>query len=148
MNPVDLESSRILIMILTMKDMNYFDFQERVFDIPKANKGYSYIIEFMLYDRKKLAKLMDGYKDVDDLLETCYANTGQDSYPADQEIYGNLLEKHFPNDYEFVPNFPVHHQGHHIPPSREELIAHIEELNNLKNILLVVTILSYNGKEF
>ena len=55
MNLVDLESSRILTMILTMKGIGtYFDFQERVFDIPKANKGYSYIIEFMLYDRKNL----------------------------------------------------------------------------------------------
>lgn len=138
--PIDLfdESGRPRIFQNSYNDINneghgpYFDFQERVFDIPKANKGYSYIIEFMLYDRKKLAKLMDGYKDVDDLLETCYANTGQDSYPADQEIYGNLLEKYFPDDYEFVPDFPVHHQGHHIPPSREELIAHIEGVKQLE----------------
>ena len=99
----------------------YFNFSQNVFDIPKVNTGYSYIIEFLLYDRKKLKKIVDQYPSIEELLETCYANVTQESYPADQEIYGNLLEKHFPNDYEFVANFPVIHEGSHISPSREQL---------------------------
>lgn len=105
----------------------YFNFQERVFNIPKMKKGYSYIIEFMLYDRTKLKKLLDGYTDVDNLLESCYSNTNNDSYPADQEIFGNLLEKHFSNDYEFVPDYPVVHYGTHLQPSRSQLIQFIED---------------------
>lgn len=99
----------------------YFNFSQNVFDIPKVNTGYSYIIEFLLYDRKKLKKIVDQYPSIEELLETCYANVTQESYPADQEIYGNLLEKHFPNDCEFVANFPVIHEGSHISPSREQL---------------------------
>jgi hypothetical protein len=49
------------------------------------------------------------------------------SYPADQEIFGNLLEKYFPNDYEFVQDFPILHVGHHIPPSKETLVNFIEK---------------------
>ena len=104
----------------------YFNFSERVFDIPKVNTGYSYIIEFLLYDRKKLKKIIDQYSSIDELLEVCYDNVNQESYPADQEIYGNLLEKHFPTDYEFVSNFPIIHRGSDIPPSREELVEFIE----------------------
>lgn len=111
----------------------YFNFSEKVFDIPKNNIGYSYIIEFVLYDKKKLAKLLDNYSNIDELLEVCYNNINQNSYPADQEIYGNLLEKYFDSEYEFVPNFPIIHNGTSIPPSRKELedfITYYKEQNN------------------
>jgi hypothetical protein len=105
----------------------YFNFSEKVFNIPKMNMGYSYIIEFLMYDKTKLKKLFDNYSNINDLLEKCYTNINRDSYPADQEIYGNLLEKYFPNDYEFVQDFPVLHVGHHITPSRETLVDFIEK---------------------
>lgn len=103
----------------------YFNFSKKVFNIGKMNCGYSYIIEFLLYDRKKLLKLMDGYSSIEELLECCYNNVSQDSYPADQEIYGNLLEKYFPLEYEFVPNFPNIQLGSSTPPSRDELLDFI-----------------------
>lgn len=80
-----------------------------------------------MYDKTKLKKLFDGYYDVNDLLEKCYTSTDMNSYPADQEIFGNLLEKYFPNDYEFVQDFPILHVGHHIPPSKETLVNFIEK---------------------
>jgi hypothetical protein len=104
----------------------YFNFSEKVFNISKMNSGYSYIIEFLMYDRKKLSKLLDGYSSVDELLEFCYQSVNQESYPADQEIYGNLLEKYFSSDYEFVSNFPNIQIGSYTPPSREELVEFIE----------------------
>lgn len=105
----------------------YFNFSEEVFNIPKMNIGYSYIIEFLMYDKTKLKKLFDGYSDIDDLLKKCYISTNMNSYPADQEIFGNLLEKYFPEDYEFVQDFPIIHAGNHIAPSRETLINFIEK---------------------
>jgi hypothetical protein len=48
------------------------------------------------------------------------------SYPADQEIFGNLLEKYFPEDYEFVEDFPVFHTGNHVAPSKETLVNFIK----------------------
>lgn len=125
------ESGKPKIFQSTFNDINnighrpYFNFSEKVFEIPKINTGYSYIIEFLLYDRKKLKKIIDQYSSVDELLETCYKNVNRESYPADQEIYGNLLEKYFSSEYEFVPEFPVFHKGTHVPPSREELIKFI-----------------------
>lgn len=103
----------------------YFNFSESVFDISKVNTGYSYIIEFLLYDRKKISKLLEKYSNIDELLEVCYNNINSDSYPADQEIYGNLLEKYFSSEYEFISNFPIIHTGTHIPPSRDQLIEFI-----------------------
>ena len=111
--PIDLfdESGRPRIFQNSYNDINneghrpYFVFQERVFDIPKANKGYSYIIEFMLYDRKKLAKLMDGYKDVDDLLETCCTRVKTVILQIKRfmEIY---LRSIFPMTMNLFPTFP------------------------------------------
>lgn len=104
----------------------YFNFSEKVFNLPKMNYGYSYIIEFLLYDRKKLSKLLDGYSSFEELLKCCYNNVNQESYPADQEIYGNLLEKYFSSECEFVPNFPNVQLGDYTPPTRSELINFIE----------------------
>jgi hypothetical protein len=124
----------------TFNDINnaghkpYFNFSEKVFDIPKINEGYSYIIEFVLYDRRKLSKLFEKYTDIDDLLEACYCSVTNESYPADQEIYGNLLEKHFSSEYEFVPSFPILHKGTHIPPSRQELEDFINFYKNQDNL--------------
>ena len=104
----------------------YFNFSEEVFNIPKISMGYSYIIEFLMYDKIKLKKLFEQYSDINNLLEKCYNSTNMNSYPADQEIFGNLLEKYFPEDYEFVEDFPVFHTGNHVAPSKETLINFIK----------------------
>lgn len=114
----------------------YFNFSKKVFNIPKMNSGYSYIIEFALYDRKKLSKLMDGYSSIDELLECCYNNINAESYPADQEIYGNLLEKYFSSECEFVSDFPNLQIGSFTAPSREELEEFIENNKKQDNLFL------------
>lgn len=106
----------------------YFQFSERVFNLPKMNKGYSYIIEFLMYDRKILKKLFDGYSSFDIILEKIYTSIDAESYPADQEIFGNLVEKYFLDNYEIVPNFPIKIKGSHIAPSYSELIQYIGEI--------------------
>ena len=45
------------------------------------------------------------------MLEVIYSNVNDNSYPADQEIFGNLVEKYFPENYCFVPNAPVYLDG-------------------------------------
>ena len=100
------------------------------------NNGYSYIVEFILYDRKKLSKLLEDYSSVDELLQCCYDNINQESYPADQEIYGNLLEKYFSSGYEFIPNFPNVQIGSYNAPSREELEEFIESNKKQDNLFL------------
>jgi len=112
----------------------YFNFSEKVFGIPKVSKGYSYIIEFLLYDRKKIQKLIDQYSSIDEVLQVCYDNVNSESYPADQEIYGNLLEKYFPNNYEFVPNFSIAYHGDFYVPQRETLENFILTHKNRGNV--------------
>lgn len=80
----------------------YFNFSRDVFGIDKITYGSSYIIEFMMYDKNKLIKLFDNFKDKNEMLEEAYKKIDDYNYPADQEIYGNLIEKHFKNDYEIV----------------------------------------------
>lgn len=111
----------------------YFEFSENVFDLPKMGEGYSYIIEFLMYDRRLLKKLIDQYDTFDFMMETIYNNVNQQSYPADQEIFGNLIEKHFPNEYEIVKNVPVEIAGsYYVSPPREELVQFIENTKQNK----------------
>lgn len=89
----------------------YFEFSEKVFGIKKNSEGYSYIIEFLMYDRKLLKELFKKFDSVDDMLQVIYQNINNSSYPADQEIFGNFVEKYFPEKYCFVSNTPVSLEG-------------------------------------
>ena len=108
----------------------YFQFSESMFGIEKMSKGYSYIIEFMMYDRTLLKELVKKYESIDACLECAYRNVNQNSYPADQEIFGNMLEKYFPDKYCFVANAPVHLQGigHNLYASQEVLEEYIRQV--------------------
>ena len=79
---------------------------------------------------------MDGYSSIDELLECCYNNINAESYPADQEIYGNLLEKYFSSECEFVSDFPNLQRGSFTAPSREELEEFIENNKKQDNLFL------------
>lgn len=117
--PIDLfdEDGRPKIFQSTVNPGNntghrpYFEFSENVFDLEKVSDGYSYIIEFLMYDKKLLKKLFEKYESKEKMLEVIYDNVNDGSYPADQEIFGNLVEKHFPDKYCFVPNAPVYLSG-------------------------------------
>jgi hypothetical protein len=118
--PIDLfdESGKPKIFQSTVNPGNnighrpYFNFQEKVFDIPKVSQGYSYIIEFLMYDKKILKEYINKkYSNFDDMMENIYINVNEQSYPADQELFGNLVEKYYPEKYIFVPNAPVHLDG-------------------------------------
>ncbi len=89
----------------------YFTFSKEVFDIDRMSTGYSYIIEFMMYDRRILREMCGIFKDTNELLEKIYSCVNNESYPADQEIFGNLLEKSYPSAYQFVDDVTVHLQG-------------------------------------
>jgi len=45
------------------------------------------------------------------MIEMVYNSIDNQSYPADQEIFGNLIEKHYPDRYSFVSNAPVYLDG-------------------------------------
>lgn len=111
----------------------YFEFSEKVFNIPKNGYGYSYIVEFMMYDRKLLKIIIDKYSTFEELMNIIYSNVNEKSYPADQEIFGNLVEKYFPEKYNFVKNVNVDIRGSYLyPASREEIISAIEEVKKYK----------------
>jgi hypothetical protein len=113
----------------------YFDFSEKIFDLPKMSNGFSYIIEFLMYDKNHTKKLLEQYDSFDNLLEIIYKNINNNCYPADQEIFGNLAEKHFKNEYCFVDNFPVHFTGSEKDPSYEEVVNYINQVKEyLPNI--------------
>ena len=113
----------------------YFNFSEKVFNLPKMSNGFSYIIEFLMYDKNHTKKLLEQYESFDILLENIYKNINNDCYPADQEIFGNLAEKYFKNDYTFIDNFPVHFVGSEKDPSYEEVVNYIKQVKEyLPNI--------------
>lgn len=90
----------------------YFEFSEKVFDLEKMSGGYSYIIEFLMYDRKILREFFKKkYSSFENMMEMVYNSVTMQSYPADQEIFGNLVEKHYSDRYCFVPNVPVYLSG-------------------------------------
>ena len=79
----------------------YFNFSKNMFGIDKVTVGSSYIIEFIMYDKNKLKSLFSPY-DKHLMIEKSYNEVSAGSYPADQEIYGNLIESRFPDSYEIV----------------------------------------------
>jgi hypothetical protein len=103
----------------------YFNFSEEVFGIPKISNGFSYIIEFLMYNKKHLKKLVEMYDSFDSMMEVIYSNINNDSYPADQEIFGNLAEKYFKDEYTFIDNFPVHFTGTEGSPIMEDIVQYI-----------------------
>jgi hypothetical protein len=91
----------------------YFNFSKKVFDLEKISMGYSHIIEFIMYDKKLLKKIFEKYNSYEEMMDYIYDNINENSYPADQEIFGNLVEKYFKESYSFVPNAPIYLAGTH-----------------------------------
>jgi hypothetical protein len=86
----------------------YFAFNKNVFDLDRNWDGYSYIIEFMLYDKKILKDFfINKFESIDNLLLKMYENNSISSYLGDQEFYGSLIESLYPSRYSFVDNTPV-----------------------------------------
>jgi hypothetical protein len=105
----------------------YFNFSESVFGLPKMSSGFSYIIEFLMYNKNHLKKLIGMYDSFESMMEVIYSNVNQNSYPADQEIFGNLAEKYFNDEYCFVDNFPVHFNGKEVAVEGEPTLTDILE---------------------
>jgi hypothetical protein len=142
LQPIDLfdESGRPKIFRSTANYTNvcgwqpYFNFSESVFNLPKMSSGFSYIIEFLMYNKNHLKKLTDMYDTFDSMMEVIYSNVNGNSYPADQEIFGNLVEKYFSQEYCFVNDFPVHFTGREVErygnPSIDDVMNYIESVKN------------------
>lgn len=111
----------------------YFEFSEKVFDIPKVGVGYSYIIEFMMYDRRLIKKMIEKYSSFSEMMEVIYNSINLNSYPADQEIFGNLIEKYFPEKYQIIENVKVMIRGmYQEGVDKEELIKLIDHYKDMK----------------
>lgn len=112
----------------------YFIFNKIIFNLDRWDGKHSYIIEFMLYDKKILKDFflnMSGNKTVEDLLEKFYKYINKKCYLADQELYGNIIEKIYSNEYCFIDNTPIKLYGSHNEISYEELKAGYEEIRTL-----------------
>lgn len=108
----------------------YFNFSRAMFGIEKVTYGSSFIIEFMMYDKKKLLKLYENYESKEKMIEESYKNISNISYPADQEIYGNLIETYFPEHYEIVGPVETYMTGKYSEHDElEELLQYIEEIS-------------------
>lgn len=111
----------------------YFSFSKKMFDIEKITLGSSYIIEFMMYDKNKLSHLYKNYKSKQEMIESFYDNVSPNSYPADQEIYGNMIEKYFPDSYEIVNNVETYLNGDSkIEDSTTRFLKYIDDIKSQK----------------
>lgn len=125
------ENGNVKIFRSTVNHVNvsgwrpYFNFSEKVFNLPKISSGFSYIIEFLMYNKVHLKKLTEMYESFDSMMDVIYSNINNDSYPADQEIFGNLVEKYFQDQYTFVDNFPVHFTGTEGDPKLVDIVQYI-----------------------
>lgn len=88
----------------------YFNFSKKMFDLDKVTHGSSYIIEFIMYDKNKLKSLYEPYEK-NSMIEKSYSIINENCYPADQEIFGNLIESRFPDSYEIVNPVETYLQG-------------------------------------
>jgi len=81
------------------RDHPYFKFSKEMFGINKVTDGDSYIIDYTMYNKKIAKKIYDNYHSVDDMLEAAYKIIDGNRFPADGEIFGNFVEKFFPDFY-------------------------------------------------
>ena len=82
----------------------YFRFSKEMFDNEKTiGSDYTYISEFIMYDKRILRTLVDKHFNgsVEALIEKAISIVCDDSYPADQEIYGFLVESRFADKYDY-----------------------------------------------
>lgn len=80
----------------------YFNFSRKIFGIDKISLGNSYITEFILYRKNYTKLLIHKYGTFDLMMEKIYESINSNSYPADQEIYGNYVESSLPKEYEII----------------------------------------------
>lgn len=108
----------------------YFDFSKQMFNIDKITHGSSYITEFIMYDKNKLKKLWKDYETIDIAMDKMYNIINRNCYPADQEIYGNLIEKYY-SDKLYIENINVAYAGKYENVSSLEIEKYIAD--NKKN---------------
>lgn len=107
----------------------YFDFSKEMFGIDKITYGSSYITEFIMYDKNKLKKLWEQYESFDLALDKMYNIIGSNCYPADQEIYGNLVEKFYSKEL-CIENINVLYAGGYENISSHYLQKYITDSKN------------------
>lgn len=81
------------------EDSAYFNFSKKMFNISKLTTGTSYIIDYTMYDKNILKELIKDYTSVEKMINESYKIISNDCFPADGEIYGNFVEKVYPNVY-------------------------------------------------
>jgi hypothetical protein len=104
----------------------YFSFSQELFGIDKLTLGSSYITEFIMYDREKLKILWSDFDSKQDAIDKMYNNINEFSYPADQEIYGNLVEKYYLEDY-VIENVDLKYHGGWEEPTNENIEKYLVE---------------------
>jgi len=82
----------------------------------------TYIIEFMMYSKSHLNKLYESYSSKENFIERIYNEMDELKYPADQEIFGNLMCNYFNEDFINVKNVLTLKTGCHYPEIIEEKI--------------------------
>ena len=107
----------------------YFNFNEHFFNMKKCSQN-TYIIEFIMYSKSHLNKLFECYKTKEQFIEKVYEEMNGTRYPADQEIFGNLICNYFSDDFVHVTNVTTIKTGCHYP----EIIDEKTIENNLQQI--------------
>ena len=80
-------------------ESSYFRFSKEMFSVNKITDGDSYIIDYTMYNKTIAKKIYSKYRSVEDMLEAAYKVIDESRFPADGEIFGNFVEKFFPDFY-------------------------------------------------
>lgn len=106
----------------------YFNFSNSIFDIDKKTFGRSFITEFLMFNKKHTKVLQEKYPSFEDMMDRVYDSISSDCYSSNQEIFGNLIERDFSEDYVFSHDTPLILEGRESlePVSEEFLISFIE----------------------
>ena len=102
----------------------YFSFSQDLFGIDKLTIGSSYITEFIMYDRNKLKTLWSKFDSKQQAIDKMCNSISQHSYPADQEIYGNLIEKYHLDDH-IIEKVELEYRGGWENPTDEDIETYI-----------------------
>ena len=97
----------------------YFNFSKTMFDLERVGDD-SFIIDFMMYNKKISKEMLEPYGSFDNFFEKAYKNINKNSHPTEQDCFANWCLKHHEGKYLIKKNIIINLMGKNYPENYTE----------------------------
>jgi len=88
----------------------YFNYSKSMFNLDRVGSD-SFIIDFMMYNKKVSKEILEPYGDFNNLYEKSCEIINGNCYPTEQDLFANWCLKHKPDMYEVVTDVQTKMMG-------------------------------------